>query len=62
MVFLMYFCSLLLEKRILLDFFGFCTGTFAASRKLLRRFPMLSHFVLVNRILFHKCTAVVRLD
>ena len=24
----MFFCSLLLEKKILLDFLGFCTGTF----------------------------------
>ena len=31
----MHFCSLLLEKRILLDFFGFCASTFPILRILL---------------------------
>ena len=32
---LMYFCSLLLGKRILLDFLDFCAGTFPVLRTLL---------------------------
>ena len=31
----MCFCSLLLEKRILLDFLGFCGGIFSVLRTLL---------------------------
>ena len=31
----MYFFSLLLRKKILLDFFGFCVGTFLILRILL---------------------------
>ena len=31
----MYFCSILLGKRILLDFFGFCVGTILMLRTLL---------------------------
>ena len=31
----MYFCSLLLEKRILLDFLGFCISTFLILQTLL---------------------------
>ena len=34
-MFIMCFCSLLLKKRILLDFLGFCTNTFSVSRTLL---------------------------
>ena len=30
--FLKYFCSMLLEKRILLGFLGFCVGTFPMLR------------------------------
>ena len=33
--FLMYFCSILLEKRILLDFLGFCAGAFLVLPTLL---------------------------
>ena len=31
----MYFCTLLLRKEILLDFLGFCIGTFPVLRTLL---------------------------
>ena len=31
----MYFCSILLGKRILLGFLGFCVGTFSMLRTLL---------------------------
>ena len=31
----MCFCSMLLEKRILLDFFGYCVGTFYMLQTLL---------------------------
>ena len=31
----MYFCSMLLEKSILLDFLGFCVGTFPMLQTLL---------------------------
>ena len=34
-MFLICFCFLLLEKRILLDFFDFCAGTFLVLRTLL---------------------------
>ena len=34
-VFLKYFCSMLLGKRILLGFLGFCAGTFPMLRTLL---------------------------
>ena len=33
--FLKYFCSMLLGKRILLDFLGFCVGIFPMLRTLL---------------------------
>ena len=35
MGFFLCFCSLLLEKRILLDFLGFCASTFLVLRTLL---------------------------
>ena len=38
----MYFCSILLEKRILLGFLGFCVGTFLILRTLL---PKVSNVV-----------------
>ena len=57
----MYFCSLLLGKRILLDFLGFCVGTFPIFGHCCRRFPMLSHFVFVNRFLFYGHIVVVKL-
>ena len=31
----MCFCSMLLKKRIMLDFLGFCVGTFSMLRTLL---------------------------
>ena len=58
----MCFCSMLLGKRILLGFLGFCAGTFPMLRTYLPEVPLLSHFVFVNRFLFCKCTLVVRSD
>ena len=59
--FLKYFCSMLLGKRILLGFLGFCAGTFPMLRTLLAEFLVLSHFVFVNRFMFYSCTMVVRM-
>ena len=61
-MFLMCFCSLLLKKRILLDFLGFCASTFPYCGHCYWRFLVLSHFVFVNRFLFYRRIVVVRLD
>ena len=45
------FCSLLLEKRILLGFLDFYVSMFFVLRILLLEFPVLSHFVFVNSFL-----------
>ena len=59
----MYFCSLLLVKRILLDFLGFYVGTFSIFADIIVvGFQLLCRFVFVNRFLFYRHIMVVRLD
>ena len=51
---------MLLGKRILLGFLGFCAGTFSMLRTLLPEVSDVVHFVFVNRFMFYRCTVVVR--
>ena len=43
-MFLIYFFFLLLEKKILLDFLGFCAGTFPVLRTLLPKISSVVSF------------------
>ena len=61
-MFLMYFCSLLLEKRILLDFLGYYVVPCPCCEHCCWRFLVLSHFVFMNNFHFHRHTMVMRSD
>ena len=61
--FFIYFCSILLWKRILLGFLGFCVGTFRVFRTLLPEDSDVVPFCVCKWIsFFYRRTVVVRLD
>ena len=56
----MCFYSMLLGKKILLGFLGFCVGTFLMFRTLLPEVSDVVPFCVRYRFLFYKRTVVVR--